>query len=62
MRRLPASVVEPVFSPDGDRHVGAQLGTETSAVIACRSGERMWQRDDETIETFEARVEAMTLC
>ena len=50
-------IVEPVLSPDGGRGVGwRQLDTGVSAIIA---GRRIWQRDDETIESFEARVEAM---
>src|SRR4051794_7224116 len=52
-------LVEPVLSPDGGRGIGRrQLETGASAVIAGRGGERIWQRDDETIEAFEARVEA----
>jgi len=50
---------EPVLSPDGGSVVeGRQLDTGASAVIAGRGGGRIWQRDDETIEAFEARVEA----
>ena len=57
MRRL----VERVLSPGGGRGIGRrQLDTGASAVIAGGGGERIWQRaDDETIEMFEARVEAM---
>jgi hypothetical protein len=52
-------LVEPILSPDGD-HIGRrQLDTEASAVIAGRGGDRIWQRADETITAFEARVEAM---
>ena len=53
-------LVEPVLSPDGGRGVGRrQLDTGASAVIAGGGGDRILQRDDETIEAFEARVEAM---
>jgi hypothetical protein len=51
--------VEPVLSPEGDRIVGRrQIDTGASPVIAGRGGDRIRQRDDETLETFEARVEA----
>jgi hypothetical protein len=53
-------LVEPVLSSDGGRGVGRrQLDTGASAVIAGGGGDRILQRDDETIEAFEARVEAM---
>ena len=53
-------LVEPILLPDGGRGIGRrQLDTGASAVIAGRGGGRMWQRDDETIGAFEARVEAM---
>jgi len=52
-------IFEPVLSPDGGRVVGGcQLDTGASAVIAGRGGGRIWQRDDETMKAFEARVEA----
>jgi hypothetical protein len=53
-------LVEPVLSPDGGRGIGRrQLDTGASAVIAGRGGDRIWQRDDETIAAFEARVKAL---
>ena len=53
-------LVEPVLSPDGGRGVGRrQLDTGAWAVIAGRGGDRILQREDETIAAFEARVEAM---
>jgi hypothetical protein len=56
MRKL----VEPVVSPGGGRGIGRrQLDTGASAVIAGRGGDRILQRDDETIEAFEARVKAL---
>jgi hypothetical protein len=55
-------LVEPVLSPDGNRTVGKRhLDTGASAVIAGRGRDRIRQRDDETIEAFEARVEAATV-
>jgi hypothetical protein len=53
-------LVEPVLSPDGDRISGGrQLETGVSAVIPGRGGGRIWQRDNESIEAFKARVEAV---
>ena len=53
-------LVEPVLSPDGGRGVGRrQLDNGASAVIAGRGGGRIRQGDDESIEAFMARVEAM---
>jgi len=52
-------LVEPMLSPDGERGIGRrQLDTGASAVIAGRGHDRIRQRGDETIEAFEARVEA----
>jgi hypothetical protein len=50
-------VVEPVVSPGGGRGIGRrQLDTGASAVIAGRGGDRILQRDDETIAAFETRM------
>jgi hypothetical protein len=53
-------LVEPMLSPERDRIIGRrQLDSGAAAFIAGRGGERILQRDDETITAFEARVEAM---
>ena len=53
-------LVERVVSPDGGRGIGRRpLDNGASAVIVGRGGDRIWQRDDETIAAFEARVVAM---
>ena len=53
-------LVEPVLSPDGGRGIGRrQLDTGASAVIAGRGGDRIRQGDDESIDAFMARVEAL---
>jgi hypothetical protein len=50
-------LVEPVLSPEGDHIVGwRQLDTGASAVIVGRGCDRIWQRDDETIEAFGVRI------
>ena len=49
-------LVEPVLSPDGERGIGRrQLDTGASAVIA---GVAAAASGNETIEAFEAKVEA----
>ena len=51
-------LVEPVLSSDGERGVGRrQLDTGASAVIAGPGDGRIWQRENETIAAFEARIE-----
>ena len=53
-------LVEPVLSPDGGRGIGRrQLDTGASAVIAGSGGDRIRQGDDESIDAFMARVEAL---
>ena len=53
-------IVEPVLSPDGGRGIGRrQLDTGASAVIAGSGGDRIRQGDDESIDAFMARVEAL---
>ena len=56
----PVALVEPVFSlpmaTTSSERVSSTLGHRP---IAGRGGDRMWQQDNETIEAFEARVEAV---
>jgi hypothetical protein len=54
-----ASSLNPCSRPRGVCGIGRrQPDTGASAVIAGRCGGRIWQRDDKTIEAFEARVAA----
>jgi hypothetical protein len=52
-------VHEPVLSPEGSVIGGRELDTGASAVICGRPGGRFWQEDGETIDAFEARVQAI---
>jgi hypothetical protein len=49
-------IIDPILSPDGDV-VGAHC-SETGAAAWIVGGGRMYQEDGETLEAFEARVEA----